>query len=141
MTGGVDKRVSKDIVWDASKTTILSARLHGKIWAQLGTKGLIKLNGADMLFADATLADVTVEDTVDVIGTLRNGTNTVEISLWKSIYVPLDKIGTFTAEIIIEYEGASPEEKPWYYKYIVPAAIGTASAVAVAIAFITGRRK
>lgn len=134
--GSVSKAVSKDIIWDEEKTNILSARLHGKIWAQMGTQGLIKFNGSDILFADATLMDTAVEDTVDVIGLLRNGTNKVEILLWKPL-PGLDKSGVFTAELTIEFEGEVPSIEPPWKKYIMPglaAASVIFSAVGVGLA-------
>jgi len=124
------KSIKKDIKWDEKSTVVKSVKLRGRIWAQFQTQARISLNGVELLFADAGWGDNIVEATVDASGSIINGTNECLIELWKIIYTPVEKSGEFSAELIIEYEGSPPEEKPWFEKYLTPIiVIGGASAI------------
>ena len=120
-SGGVSKSVEKDIVWDEHKTQVVSATLKGKIFASGGTQARMSFNGSELIFCDATLGDRTVQDTVDIAGLIINGSNECLIEIWKNPFLPLEKIGRFSAEVIVEYEGESPEMKPTWEKYVMPA--------------------
>ena len=124
-----------DFTWDEKKTRILSAKLYGKISTPVGSNAYLKFNDNVLMYALGTYENVTIEDTKDIIGLLRNGSNTVWIEIRK--WLLIDRIATFTATIIIEYEGEAPEEKAWWEKYIMPAMAGISvilSAVGVSLA-------
>ena len=108
-----------DFTWDEKKTRILSAKLYGKIATPVGSNAYLKFNDNMLMYALGTYENVTIEDTKDIIGILRNGANTVWIEIRK--WLPIARSATFTATIIIEYEGEAPEEKAWWEKYIMPA--------------------
>lgn len=108
MTNDDSKNVRKVISWDPQETTILSAQLHGLIFAAGGTEGLMKFNGQEMVWCNAVLGDATAEDTLDVLGVLVNGSNSVQISLKKVPIMPVEKIGDFTADLILSYDGVAP---------------------------------
>ena len=134
LSGGSAKSVKKDVAWDERKTKIKSAKLRGKIFSSGGTQARISLNSNELIFCDATWGDRTVEDTVDVTGMLINGSNECLIEVWKVIFIPIEKIGRFSAELIVEYEGETPAFRPWWEKYALPVAVGTGSVVLAGVA-------
>lgn len=101
----------------------------------------ISLNGVEMLFADAYWGDITVEETVNASGAIINGINECLIEVWKDPYQPFEKSAEFTAEIILEYEGSVPEEKPWWQFLLLPIGVGLASALMVGSAVALTRRR
>lgn len=106
LPGVVAKRTKEvSITWDPAKTSILGARVHGKVWAGAGSKGTIRFNGTPTQFCDATFWDSSVETDFDV--SLRNGLNSCSIELVKVL--GLDKAGTFTADLTIDYAGDPPK--------------------------------
>jgi len=131
-SNGASKSVKKDIVWDEDKTRVVSAKLRGKIYASGGTNARLSFNDNEVIFCSAPIVDNTVEDTVDITGMLVNGSNTCLAEVWKIFYYPFDKIGRFTAEVIVEYEGESPRMEPPWMKYAMPAVAVASLGVGVA---------
>ena len=126
ISNGASKSAKKDVVWDEKRTKVISAKLRGRIYASGGTNARLSFNDSEVIFCGAPVVDSTVEDTVDVTGILINGSNICLAEVWKIFYYPFDKIGRFTAELIVEYEGESPEMKAPWEKYLMPA-LGVAS--------------
>lgn len=136
-SGGASADVKQDVTWEEDKTIINSATLRMKIFASGGTQGRISLNGRELAFCDATFADAKIAPELDIKGILINGNNVVLIELWKNPYLPLEKIGDFSAELILNYTGVDPKVKPWWQKYLIPTAIGVSCLiVGVGIAFL-----
>ena len=107
---GATQTRSRTITWGAD-TQLVSAKIRMKIWVQWQCTAGIHFNGEQLLFADATLGDALVENTVDVSALLINGKNEVSVHLTKN-YPGLDKSGVYSADLILEFTGTPPDITP-----------------------------
>lgn len=130
-----------EIAWDDRVTKVISAKVHGKIFTPYNSKSVIRLNDEDLILADGTFGDVTAEATVDVTGTLINGKNRFEAITWKIVLLPVGITSWFWTDLIVEYEGESPEVVPWWKQYALPIAVGVSVPLAIIGAVRLARRK
>lgn len=111
-SGTVAKKTRyRSVTWDPANTSILSAKLHGRIFADAGTTGQIYFNGELTHWCDSRSMGNTIDTEVDVIGLLRNGQNGVTIELTKFLGV-VPQVGQFSAELVLEFSGEEPDVPP-----------------------------
>jgi len=114
------------ITWDETKTTIISVSLYCKIHTGSTNIGAnIEFNYEEILKIWSTLLFPEYDKEVikDITGILRNGTNIINLNLWRIEPVPHEARAYYTALLTLEYTGDEPDvtpptEQPWLEKYL-----------------------
>ena len=114
------------ITWDETRTTIISVSLYCEIRTGSTNVGAnILFNGEEIIkLVSTSIAPVTdVKGTKDITGILRNGTNIINLNLWRIEPVPHEARAYYTALLTLEYTGDEPDvtpptEQPWLEKYL-----------------------
>jgi len=119
------------IVWDEKRTEILSARLE--IIARGNGRTNLKIRVNDNVvshFHWEIWEDMaTKSDDVDIVSLLANGDNLFIADFYKDFLHPFDVRCVFSVILKVEYEGESPEERPWWERWLMPGL--TAASVAL----------
>jgi hypothetical protein len=133
--------------WDPSETKIASAKLIIVAQASARTNLRLSINNNEAAYLRWEITEDQAQKTAesDVTQLLANGINLFTVEYWKDLMVPFDVTATFTATLIIEYEGSSPEERErtWLEKYWMYIAAGVAVVVlgGLSIAYAMRRGK
>jgi len=128
--------IAKDITWDEKNTTISSVKLRTTIKPSEGyTKAWIELNYTEVGFMSWVLGDNSLKSSeVDIIGSIVNGSNFFNIVVAKE-FANFNTVSfIITEQVIIEYEGTEPVERPSFMKYLEYGAIGIGATAAVVVA-------
>jgi hypothetical protein len=133
--------------WDLSKTKVASAKLVIVARASARTNLRFSINNNEAAYLRWEITEDQAQKTAesDVTSLLANGINLFTVEYWKDWFVPLDVTATFTATLIVEYEGSLPEvrERTWLEKYGIYVAAGIAAVIlgGISIAYIMRRVK
>jgi len=111
---------SKIVRWDTAKTKITNAKLRCRAEAEDANRGVrVKFNGNEIVYAADFWTPVKIDETKDVSGMLINGSNEIFIETWKVAPMWSEYGARFWVTLIIEYEGTTPEEEPWWIPIVI----------------------
>lgn len=117
--------VTKEIVWDESKTNITSAKLSISIRSDAFAVGSETIMNASEVkqfgWAFGEAGDTKTAE-VDVSGELRNGNNLFQVTGFKNMLQIKDLNLTISVYVVLSYEGTDPNVEGQYEKYIIPVA-------------------
>lgn len=101
------------VIWDETKTTLISASFFGRISSgSTNTVTNILMNDQVLIFGNFQYQAGQVENTIDVTALLRNGLNRFKIQIWKPVYFPTAIEAIFTGVLTITFEGEEPTITP-----------------------------
>ena len=140
--GSAGDTVKKDITWNENKTRIVSARMDVEAKASARTNLDIYLNYSEVVHFHWELWEEGASKTFsgDVTALIKNGTNVFQADFYKDPVNPFGVGATFTVTVLIEYEGEEPSVRPWYERWVVPIAVGSAIALIGGTAIASLRR-
>lgn len=120
--------VKKSITWSEERTTLLSARLDINIDPDTGyVKAWLEHNLNEVQRWWWMIGDSAPKsDSVDVIGTLYNGSNLFRFVGAKEFANPAKVVFTVTASLILEYDGTEPETSEDWKEVLQDVAAGVA---------------